>query len=192
MTSKEKQKRKRKILLRQNLPLLIRGPIRREPGLTRRKPRRGGLRQTPLIINRKNENVQYTNLKYASTHTITYFQINLHHRKRATAGLCQQLAEGKEDLGLIQEPWLYVQRPNKRSNQCGGTVYSAAACNNTRSCIYIRSLINALPLLEFCSKGTYTYGRDCEDLVVASGYLPYDSDEPPPTKEMRDINYHHQ
>jgi hypothetical protein len=25
------------------------------------------------------------------------------------------------------------------------------------------------------------------ELIVASAYLPYDSDEPPPTKEMRDI-----
>jgi hypothetical protein len=27
----------------------------------------------------------------------------------------------------------------------------------------------------------------CEELIVASAYLPYDSDEPPPTKEMKDI-----
>jgi hypothetical protein len=27
-------------------------------------------------------------------------------------------------------------------------------------------------------------------LIVASAYLPYDSDEPPPTKEVRDITEH--
>jgi hypothetical protein len=48
--------------------------------------------------------------------------------------------------------------------------------------------INALPLLEFCSRDstmvriTYTYGRVCEELIVASDYFPYDSDEPPPRK----------
>jgi hypothetical protein len=48
-------------------------------------------------------------------------------------------------------------------------------------------------LLELCSRDvatvkiTYTYGRVCEELIVVSAYLPYDSDEPPPTKEMRDI-----
>jgi hypothetical protein len=31
---------------------------------------------------------------------------------------------------------------------------------------------------------------DCEELTAASGYLLYDADKPPPTKEMRDvINY---
>jgi hypothetical protein len=34
---------------------------------------------------------------------------------------------------------------------------------------------------------TYTYGVVCEELIVASASLPYDSDEPPPTKEVRDI-----
>jgi hypothetical protein len=53
--------------------------------------------------------------------------------------------------------------------------------------------INALPLLEFCSRGAttvrikYTYGGGCEELIVVSAYLPYDSNEPPPTKEVRDI-----
>jgi hypothetical protein len=37
---------------------------------------------------------------------------------------------------------------------------------------------------------TYTYGGGCKELIVASAYLPYDSDEPPPTKKVRDIiNY---
>jgi hypothetical protein len=48
-------------------------------------------------------------------------------------------------------------------------------------------------LLEFCSRDattvrlTYTYGGGNRELVVTSAYLPYDSDEPPPTKEVRDI-----
>jgi hypothetical protein len=33
---------------------------------------------------------------------------------------------------------------------------------------------------------TYTYGGGCEELIVASAYLPYDSDEPTQTKELRD------
>jgi hypothetical protein len=37
---------------------------------------------------------------------------------------------------------------------------------------------------------TYTYGRVCEELIVASAYLPYDSDEPPTNKEIRDIIDH--
>jgi hypothetical protein len=35
-----------------------------------------------------------------------------------------------------------------------------------------------------------TGGGDCGELIVASAYLPHDSDETPPSKEMRDIiNY---
>jgi hypothetical protein len=34
---------------------------------------------------------------------------------------------------------------------------------------------------------SYTYGRGCEELIVASAYLPYDSDELPPTKEVRNV-----
>jgi hypothetical protein len=65
--------------------------------------------------------------------------------------------------------------------------------NNARSCIDVRNNVNALPLLEFCLRGTttvkikYTDGRGCKELIVASAYFPSDSDEPPPTKEVRDI-----
>jgi hypothetical protein len=39
---------------------------------------------------------------------------------------------------------------------------------------------------------TYTYGGGCKELIAASTYLPYDSDEPPPTKELRDTtDYRH-
>jgi splicing factor 45 len=48
-------------------------------------------------------------------------------------------------------------------------------------------------LLKFCSRDattvriTYTYGGGNRELVVSSAYLPYDSDEPPPSKEVTDI-----
>jgi hypothetical protein len=52
-----------------------------------------------------------------------------------------------------------------------------------------------LPLLEFCSRNaatvriTYTYVGICEELLVASAYLPYNSDEPPPPKKIRDFTH---
>jgi hypothetical protein len=34
-------------------------------------------------------------------------------------------------------------------------------------------------------------GGGCKELIVSSAYFPYDSDEPQPTKEVRDIiNYY--
>jgi hypothetical protein len=59
--------------------------------------------------------------------------------------------------------------------------------------MYVRNHINTLPLLKFCSRDTttvsitYAYGGGCMELIVASAYLPYDSDEPPPTMKVRDI-----
>jgi hypothetical protein len=91
---------------------------------------------------------------------------------------------------------LVLQGSNKRFNKYRGRVYSVLPENNATSCIYVRSHSNALPLLEFCSRDattvriTYAYGKVCEELIVASAYLPCDSDEPPPTKEMRDIIEH--
>jgi hypothetical protein len=39
---------------------------------------------------------------------------------------------------------------------------------------------------------TYNYGGGSKELIVASAYLPHDSDEPSPTKEVRDIiDYYH-
>jgi hypothetical protein len=87
------------------------------------------------------------------------------------APLSRQLAEGKVDVALIQEPCLYNGRIRGLTNTWG-TVYSGAPENNARSCIYVRNQINALPLLEFCSRDattvriTYTYGGVCEELIV--------------------------
>jgi hypothetical protein len=88
-------------------------------------------------------------------HTLKFLQINLYHSKAAMAALSQQLAEGKADAALIQEPWLYKGQIRGLTNT-GGTVYSAAPENNARSCIYVRNHINALPLLEFCSRDATT------------------------------------
>jgi hypothetical protein len=110
-----------------------------------------------------------------------FLLINIHHNKAATATLCQQLSVREVDATLFSGT-LAIEGTNKRFNQYRGTVYSVAPDKNARSCIYIRNHINALPLLEFCSRDattvriTYTYRGFCEELIVASSYLTYDSD----------------
>jgi splicing factor 45 len=102
------------------------------------------------------------------------------------------IAEGKVDIALIQEPWVYKWQVRGLTN-VSGTLYTVAQGKNSRSSIYIRNNINALPLLEFCSRDattlriTYTYGGGNRELVVSSAHLPYDSDEPPPSKEVKNI-----
>jgi splicing factor 45 len=121
-----------------------------------------------------------------------FTQINLHHSKAATAVLCQQLAKGMADAALIQEPWIYRGQIRGLTNS-GGTIFSVAPEGNARSCIYTRNQINALPLLELCSRDvtavrmTNTCGGRWEELFVASAYLPCDLDKPPPTKKVREV-----
>jgi hypothetical protein len=107
------------------------------------------------------------------------------------------LAEGKADIALIQEPQIYMGQVRSLTNS-GGTIYLVTRKNNSISCICIRNHLNALPLFEFCSRDatkarvTYAHGGSSKELIVASAYLPYDADEPPPTREVRDIiNYCH-
>jgi hypothetical protein len=96
------------------------------------------------------------------------------------------------DIALIHEPWVYKGQVRGLTNS-GGTIYAVAPGKNSRSCIYIRIHINALLLLDFCSRDpttgriTYAYGGGNRELVVTSAYLSYDSDEPPPSKEIKDI-----
>jgi hypothetical protein len=68
------------------------------------------------------------------TQAIKFVQINLHHGKAATTTLCQQLAEGKVDVALIQEPWIYRDQIRGLTN-CRGIIYSVAPENNAESCI---------------------------------------------------------
>jgi hypothetical protein len=62
-----------------------------------------------------------------------------------------------------------------------------------RPCIYVRNHINVLLLLEFCSRDVamvrilYSTEGNQRELILTLAYLPYDSDEPPPLKELRDI-----
>jgi hypothetical protein len=104
----------------------------------------------------------------------------------------QQLAEGKADIALLQKPWTYRGQVRGLTNS-GGTIYSVAPEKNARSCIYVRNYINDLSLLKFRCRDsttvriTFTHGGGSKESIVASAYRPYDSDELPPTKELREI-----
>jgi hypothetical protein len=68
--------------------------------------------------------------------------------------------------------------------------------DDSRAYILVRNTIQAFPLLELCSRDVVMvrlsfHGEgSTRDLTVTSAYLPYDSDEPPPSGELRDVvNY---
>ena len=60
-----------------------------------------------------------------------------------------------------------------------------------RACVYASKRLNALRLGEFCTRDLTAVlieskmGGNTEKIVVCSAYLPYDSEEPPPTRELR-------
>jgi hypothetical protein len=37
---------------------------------------------------------------------------------------------------------------------------------------------------------TYTCGGSCEEFIITSAFLPYDSDKPPLSKELRGVTYY--
>jgi hypothetical protein len=47
--------------------------------------------------------------------------------------------------------------------------------------------------LELCSRDAttvrmiYRCGESCEELIIISAYLPYNSDKPPPTKQLKGV-----
>jgi hypothetical protein len=69
---------------------------------------------------------------HTNTHNTKFIQINLRHSRVAMATICQLLADGKADIALIQEPWIYKGQVRGLTNS-GGTSYSVAPQNSSRS-----------------------------------------------------------
>jgi len=116
-------------------------------------------------------------------------QINLHHSKAASAALAQVFLKEGIDLALIQEPWLHLGRVAGLGETRGKIIY-CTSLKNVRSCILVRGNIQFLTLHQFCSRDLTTVeltwragGKVCK-AIVGSVYLPYDSSDPPPSREL--------
>jgi hypothetical protein len=122
-----------------------------------------------------------------ATSSMRFMQSNLQHSKAATAVVCQQLADGVSDVACVQEYWVYRGQMSSMTSP-GGTVILLHP--KARSCIFIRKIINALPLLQFCSHGEngLSCGGNCLELVIASACLPHDSDQPSRRKKVKDVS----
>ena len=103
-----------------------------------------------------------------------------------------KLTMGKIDIALIQEPWVN-KGLIKGFSKVGGIIISPTNEYIPRTCIYVRNIVNAMPLLEFCSRDLTTAkiilkkeGHQ-QEIFVVSAYLPFDSTEPPPSTEMKRV-----
>ena len=91
----------------------------------------------------------------------------------------------------MQEPW-YCEDCNKALNIPGYTLYSARGKERPRACILVRKM-NAWVLPGFsCRELVAILVKFIEDgaqrrLVVYSAYLPYDSEDPPPSRQLEEL-----
>ncbi|XP_048002004.1 uncharacterized protein LOC125238656 [Leguminivora glycinivorella] len=116
-------------------------------------------------------------------------QINLQHNKAATALLARQLKSDKFDIALIQEPYIY-KGEIRGLNGTGGTILYICPESNTRTCIYVKTGIDAMLLNAFCSRDLTTVKilnkGGGKALVISSAYLPYEAADPI-TTQLRDL-----
>ena len=65
-------------------------------------------------------------------------QINLQHKKAATAAFCKFMVEEDNDLALIQDPWIHKGSVAGLGGAKGKLIYSNSI-NNTRTRILVRN-----------------------------------------------------
>jgi ribonuclease HI len=127
--------------------------------------------------------------------TLNFIQINLQHAKAPTFNISECLGRLKTFITLIQEPYYFygIKGLSKRY----GTMFSKVESGERpRTCIYVSKNINAVLLPKFSSRDLTTIkikhndGNGYKEIICCSVYLPYDSDTPPPTRELSEvINY---
>jgi hypothetical protein len=129
--------------------------------------------------------------KYNMVSTISFIQANLQHSIAASRILTRTAGVKGIDVALIQEPW-YRENCIRGLNLPGYTLFSAQGTERPQACILTQDK-TAWMLPGFSCRDLVAvlmrYDEDGAErrLVVCSAYLPYDSEEPPPSKELEDL-----
>jgi hypothetical protein len=123
--------------------------------------------------------------------TISFIQANLQHSIAASGILTRTVGIKGVDVALIQEPW-YREGCVSGLSIPGYTLYSGGGKERPRACILIRTMdIWMLPRFS-CRDLVAVLVKYNEEgverrLVVCSAYLPYYSEDPPPSKELKEL-----
>jgi hypothetical protein len=123
--------------------------------------------------------------------TISFIQANLQHSIAASRILTRTVGIKGIDMALIQELW-HRMGCIRSLNIPGYTLYSVGGKERPRACIVERNM-NAWVLPGFSCRDLvavlvkYTEDGAERRLVVSSAYLPFDSKEPPPSKELVEL-----
>jgi hypothetical protein len=123
--------------------------------------------------------------------TISFIQAYLQHRIADSGIIARTVRSNGIDMALIQEPW-YHEDCNKGLNIPGYTLYSAGGMDRPRACILVGSMTSWMLPSFSCRDLVAVLVKYFEDgaerrLVVCSTHLPYDSKDPPPTKEFEEL-----
>jgi hypothetical protein len=123
--------------------------------------------------------------------TISFIQANLQHSIAASRVLSRRVSAKGIDMALTQEPWFREGRI-RGLNIAGYILFSAAGTDRLRACILTRNG-TAWMLPGFSCRDPVAvlikYNEEGAErrLVVCSAHLPYDSEDPPPSKELEDL-----
>jgi hypothetical protein len=123
--------------------------------------------------------------------TISFIQANLQHSTAASVILSRTVGVKGIDLALIQEPW-YRDGCVSGLNIPGYTLYSVGGKERPRACILARNM-NVWELPGFSDRELVAilvkyreHGVE-RRLVVSSCYLPFDSEDHPPSSELEKL-----
>jgi len=127
----------------------------------------------------------------AMVSTISFVQANLRHSIAASRILTRTIGVKGIDMALIQEPWCRGGCI-RGLNIPGYVLFSANGIERPRACILTRNETAwMLPGFSFRDLVAVLikYNEEVAErrLVVCSAYLPYDSEDPPPSKEFEDL-----
>ena len=120
--------------------------------------------------------------------TISFIQANLQHSISAYRMLTRTVSVKEIDMALIQEPW-YHGGCIRGLNIPSYTLFSVNGIDRPRACILTRNERAWMLPGSSCSDLVAVLIKYNEEgverrLVVCSAYLPYDSKDPPPSKEF--------
>lgn len=128
------------------------------------------------------------------SHQLHISQINLQHGKASTSLLGRELSKLHTSLALVQEPYVYKKRVRLLNLQ-HHNVFHKGGVENPRACIVVSKTIEAMKIEELCSRDcvavTIKMNLDVgvRDWVVASVYLPHDSDIHPTLDMVNLVNW---
>ena len=117
-----------------------------------------------------------------------FIQAHLQHSIAAFGIPTRTVGVKGTDMALVQEPW-YREDCIRGLNMPAYIIYSARGKERPRACILAGNM-NACELPGFSCRNLVSilikYIEDGAErlLVVCSAYLQYDSEDPPPSREM--------